>query len=269
MNASQLFNYRADYSTVEGSTLPFEFALDTEKSVLDPAEGKNQKFVYTVTAKGKENSTLRDLNYFLLSLNPSITLQDIVNPVMTLNGNVYKNGELSIVDERAKNGRYGLKVLFKPMALSKLRPTVFTLAFEIVKTVAVGPIDLIVRGGNQVLGSLKIAGPVLDEFTTRDTIIYKRIEVCTPVEVTPIVRHGNVTTNSFGRPVISTVACTGNAQKCKFYVRQNMRIRIPLSYSASAVIGSSTTNFEVNGDTVAEFIEDEDCPKCTEKTEDL
>lgn len=269
MNASQLFNYRADYSSVEGSTLPFEFELDTVKSVLDPSEGKYQKFVYTVTAKGKENSTLKDLNYFLLSVSPAITMQDIINPVMTLNGNVYKNGELSIVDDRSNNGEYGLKVLFKPTALSKLRPTVFTFAFELAKMVAIGPIDLLIKGGSQVLGALKIAGPVLEEFAARETVIYKKIEVCTPVEVTPIVRHGCVTTHSYGMPIVGTVACTGNAQKCKFYVRQNMRIRIPLSYSASAVIGSSTTNFEINGDTVAEFIEDGDCPECAEKTEDL
>ena len=269
MSALQLFNYRADYSTVEGSTLPFEFELDTENSVLDPPEGINQKFVYKVTAKGKDSSSYKDLSYFILSISPSITLEDIINPIMTLNGNVYSNGELSIIDDRNDNGNYGLKVTFKPTALSRIKPTTFTFAFELTKTTTVGAVNLLVRGGNQLLNTLKIGGPVFDEQMGRGTVIDKRIEVCTPVEVTPIVRHGHVTTRSFGLPVVSTVACTGTSQKCKFYVRQSMRVRIPLSYSATVVVETSSTNFGLAGDTVTEFIEDTECTACKEETNDL
>ena len=269
MSALQLFNYRADYSLVEGSTLPFEFELDAEKSVLDPLEGKNQKFVYNVKAKGKDNTALKDLNYFLFSISPAITLEDIINPVMTLNGNIYNDGELSIVDEQNGDGGYGLKVVFKPTSLSKLKPTIFTLAFELVKTVAVGPVDLLVKGGSQILSSLKIGGPVLDNTIGRDTIVYKRIEVCTPVEINPVVRHGGVTTHSCGMPQVSTLPCTGTSQKCKFYVRQAMRVRIPLSYTATATIGTSTTNFELAGETAADFIEDTECTSCKEETDNL
>ncbi len=273
MSALQLFNNRADYSLVEGSNLPFEFELDTEKSILDPPEGINQKFVYNVTAKGKESAGLKDLSYFLLSISPSITIEDIINPTMTLNGNVYHNGELSIVDDRNDNGSYGLKVLFKPTSLSKLKPTVFTFAFELANAVGIGPIDLLVKGGSQLLNTLKIGGPVVDEMIGRDTVIYRRIEVCTPVEITPIVRHGCVTTYSCGSPIVSTIPCSGSSQKCKFYVRQNMRVRIPLSYSVTAVVSASTTDFGLlAGDTVTEtndFIEDTGCKNCTEETTDL
>ncbi len=268
MSGLQLFNYRADYSLVEGSALPFEFELDTEKSVLDPPEGKKQKFVYNVMAKGKDISSQKDLSYFILSISPSITLEDIINPVMTLNGNIYHNGELSIADGQSEDGGYGLKV-FLPSSLSKIKSTIFTFAFELAKAVSVGPIDLLVKGGNQVLSSLKIGGPVHDDIPSQDTIVYKRIEVCTPVEVNPIVRHGCVTTHSLGMPVINSIPCTGTSQKCKFYVRQTMRVRIPLSYSATATIGMSTTNFELAGDTASDFIEDTECTSCEEETNNL
>ncbi len=270
MSALQLFNFRADYSTVEGSALPFEFELDNEKSVLDPPEGINQKFVYNVKGKGKDSVSLKDLSYFILSIDPTIHLEDIINPVMTLNGNKYNNGELSVVDERANDGGYGLKVVFKPTSLSKLKSTMFTFAFELAKAVPIGSIGLLVKGGSQMLNSLKIGGPVFEEFTDQDTIVSRRIEVCTPIEITPTVRRGCVTTQSYGLPVVSTIPCTGTSQKCKFYVRQTMRVRIPLTYSATTVVGTSTTSFGMAEDTnVTEFIEDTECIDCAEETSDL
>ncbi len=269
MNASKLINYRADYSLVEGSILPFEFELDTEKSILDPPEGENQRFVYRIMAKGKENSICKDLSSFMFAINPVLTMEDIIHPLMTLNGLEYKAGYLSIVERTTEDEAYGLKVMFGATALSRTKPTVFTFSFELKNVMPVGPVRLWVQGGNQALHNLNILGPIFGEMTSRSSVVYKRIEVCTPVEVTPIVRHGVVTTRTWGMPNVSTVACSGSSQKCKFFVRQNMRVRIPLTYSASAVVGTSVTNLDDSSDTVAEFIEDEDCTVCKERTDTL
>lgn len=287
MSALKLFNYRADYSSVEGSNLPFEFELDAEKSVLEPPEGMNQRFVYNVIAKGKDSIGFKDLSYFILSLGSSITLEDIINPTMTLNGNVLEFGELSLEEDGKGKGGFGLKVLLKAGALSKLTSNVITFSFELAKRVAVGPIELLVKGGSQMLNGLNIGGPIFDDITGRDTVVYKKIEVCTPVEVTPIVKHGCITAHSCGVPVVSSVPCTRGSQKCKFYVRQSMRIRIPLSYTATATVESSTTNCGFAGDTFSDvvedkdfvedqdfvehkdFIEDTECTSCKEETNDL
>jgi hypothetical protein len=81
-------DYQIDYSTIiiGERIIPFRFELDLALSVINPPEGKNQRFCYRVTGVGDDDSTYQSLSHWILSLNPDITLSQIKNVRVTIGG---------------------------------------------------------------------------------------------------------------------------------------------------------------------------------------
>ncbi len=74
---------RIDYSKIHigdnARIIPYKFRLDLRRSRLDPRPGENQRFCYSVTGVGFNNSSYQTLLYWILQINPNIKLSQIKN----------------------------------------------------------------------------------------------------------------------------------------------------------------------------------------------
>lgn len=81
-------NIWIDYSTimVDSRRLPFVVELDLTLSNLDPLPGENQRFCYRLTGKGADTAEFIDLSHWVLSLCPTITVDEITNITVEIGG---------------------------------------------------------------------------------------------------------------------------------------------------------------------------------------
>ncbi|MBS6194928.1 MAG: hypothetical protein KH828_05040 [Clostridiales bacterium] len=232
-----------DYSTVSGERiLPFQFTLNTEKSVLEPQEGEHQIFCYDVEGVGEDRPQFADLSHFLLGICKDITREDILSVTVKIDGKeqeVVWGENVEIKTEEKPDpptGCAGLKIDFGLDKVDGEMEVCITMASPF----AVGPVVVCVFGGNVTATGLAICGPVCGEEPGCDKVFFQRTNVCVPVTVKPFATPGEANVRCCGRPVVaSRDTCPGTNESCKFTVTQELCIEIPITFGADVMTGDA------------------------------
>lgn len=231
-----------DYTNVPGDKiLPFEFALDPS-SILYPAPGQNQRFIYTITAHGMNTSDYADLSHFLLVVCSDITEEMLRNVTVTINGvpqDVVIGTNVVIMPPDHPDNQTGCPGLKFNFGLNKV-DGVMVVSFELSVPHPIGPVKVCVYGGQTTQNSLAICGPVCGKVeTTCPAVGYQRASVCVPVTVTPFASVGDTTTYCCGDPVITNglSICPGVTRgTCTFTITQEVCIAVPVVFGATASV---------------------------------
>jgi len=81
---------KIDYSKIHignnARIIPYKIKLDLSRSRLNPGPGQNQRFCYSVTGVGFNNSSYQTLLYWILQINPNIKLSQIKNVRVFIGG---------------------------------------------------------------------------------------------------------------------------------------------------------------------------------------
>jgi hypothetical protein len=186
-----------DYTAVQGDRiLPFEFALDPA-SILYPVPGENQRFIYTITAKGADQPIYADLSHFVLVVCSDITEDMLANVSVTINGvpqPVVIGGNVVIMPLDHPDPPTGCAGLKFDFGLNKVTG-VMVVTFELTVPHPIGPVTVCVFGGGTALNDLAICGPVCGEVvTTCPAMGFQRARLCVPVTITPFANTGDTTT---------------------------------------------------------------------------
>ena len=239
-------NLEVDYSTVPGErVLPFRIFLNLTDSILDPAAGENQRFCYDVVAVGEDTSLFADLSHLVLGICDEIPAEEIVNITVSINGVAQDvvfgeggNVELRTADKPdPPTGCPGLKFDFP---LDKVYGTM-QICFELTEAREVAGINVCLFGGNTTAQGLQICGPICEKQDggSCPVVGYQRSTVCVPVTVTPFARVGTPVTNCCGEPVVTAGdVCPRNGGVCRFTIRQEICVAVPVEFGARAVAGT-------------------------------
>lgn len=240
---------RIDYSpiVIGERILPYVFELDPDLSVLDPPEGQNQRFCYRVTGVGENISTFVSLSHWVLALCPSITLDQITNVEVTIGGIpqtvlIGDNVELFIPPQTdPTTGCSGLKFDFGLSKVLNDPGSVGLFCFELTTPYPVGPVNVCVKGGEDVISSaLSICGPVCPSSDFCTTTASQLVNVCVPVTVRPRVRIGRTSTICCGPAIVGDTPCSGQpGGTCTFTVSQLICVEVPVCFSATATPGET------------------------------
>ncbi len=239
----------ADYSQITdlARVLPFLFELDMEASNLYPAAGERQRFCYIVTARGEDTSRYADLSHFVLGACDTLTLQDISDVTVTINGvpqQVTLGGNVQWRTQEAPDpptGCAGLKFDFPLNKVMGLMRVCFSLAREF----PIGAMPICLYGGGVTASGLTICGPVCREDGVCAAVGYQRASVCVPVRVTPRVVLGEPTAYCCGAPTVSpgATACPGIPRgSCAFTLTQTICVAVPAYFTATAVAGDPSVS---------------------------
>ena len=242
-------NTQIDYSKLilGERILPFVFELDLNLSVLDPAEGQNQRFCYRVTGVGENISTYVSLVHWVLSLCPNIRFDQIVNIEVTIGEEkktVIKGENVNLIippDTDPDTGCPGLKFDFPISKVFEGENSTGLFSFELTTPYPVGAANVCVKGGSDVSTSaLAICGPVCSDEETCHANASQLVNVCVPITVRPYAYVGPTKTTCGGPLYINSRACRGKpGATCTFYATQQICIAIPINYGASATAGES------------------------------
>ncbi len=238
-------NLEIDYSTVQSDrVLPFQISLDLTDSILNPAVGENQRFCYDVMAVGEDIPLYADLSHLVLGMCDEIPEAEIVNITVVINGvdQEVVFGEGGNVEMRTASksdpptGCTGLKFDFP---LDKIYG-MMRICFELTVPREVAGIDLCLFGGNTTAEGLEICGPTCEKQDAGCPVVgYQRSTVCVPVTVTPFARVGTPITSCCGEPVVTAGAvCPQNGGVCRFTIRQQICVAVPVEFGARAVAGT-------------------------------
>ncbi len=246
-------NTTINYASVPGDViLPFEFTLDPS-SILYPAPGQNQQFIYTVTGNGEDTSEYADLSHFLLVVCSDITEETLQNVTVTIDGvpqNVIIGTNVEVLPPSNPDNQTGCPGLKFDFGLNKVTG-VMVVSFELTTTHAIGPVAVCVYGGQTSHNNLTMCGPVCGEVeTTCPAVGYQRASVCVPVTVTPFASVGDTTTYCCGDPVITNglSVCAGETRgTCTFTITQELCIAVPVVFGATAAVGDYTVQCEAVG----------------------
>jgi len=157
------YNINADYSeeTGDGIILPFVVELDESNCEFNPESGSNQKFSYTVTAKGTNDSAYKDLQYMILGIDENIDAGQIKNISVVINGKSQTvrlsggNPNVSLVTLDPNTGYSGLKFEF---SLSKT-DDIMQISFELSEEYGIDSIPVCLYGSKTAKTGLTIGGP--------------------------------------------------------------------------------------------------------------
>lgn len=218
-------------------------------SILNPAEGQNQRFCYIVTGVGTDSSEFADLSHLVLGICNQIPESQIVNITVTVDGEVKTVifGEGGNVELRTPQNPDpptkcpGLKFDF---GLDKV-DGVMKFCFELTTTYPVGPNPVCLFGGNTTAKGLSICGPVCGETEKCEATGFQKASVCVPVTVTPFAIAGTPKTFCCGAPVITsgTDVCKGTVNgSCKFTMTQEVCVKVPVEFGARTVVGNPSVD---------------------------
>lgn len=236
-------NLTADYSKIMGDRiLPFLFTLNTENSVLSPVPGESQIFCYDILGVGQDTSLYADLSHFVLGICNTITLDDITDISVIIDGKTQTviRGE-NVVIRTTENpdpptGCVGLKFDFPLNKVEGEMQVCITMA----SVYTVGPVNVCVFGGNTTATGLTICGPSCGSTNPCENVFYQKETVCVPVTVTPFAKPGTATATCCGEPVVTSGAtCTGTNRSCRFTITQTLCIEIPISFGAVIETGDA------------------------------
>jgi hypothetical protein len=209
----------------------------SDNSVLEPEEGELQRFCYIVTQVEEPIA----LSHWVLGICPTITEEEIVNVVVTINGENQEIGDnVEITDNDPTTGCAGLKFDF---GLEEAGD-VMEVCFELTTTYPVGPVVVCIKGGSDpedFENSLTICGPVCPEAEECDTTVFQTIGVCVPITVTPEAEVGTINVTCCGPATVSDEECIDTGEtSCTFYVTQNLCVEVPVIFSAVGEPGTPT-----------------------------
>lgn len=237
-------NLQIDYSLVPGDRiLPFQITLNLADSVLNPTPGQNQTFCYDILGVGSDTSAFADLSHLVLDICDQIPAAQIQNITVVIDGvpQTVVFGDGGNVELRTPNnpdpptGCPGLKFDFP---LDKVSGDM-QLCFELTVTRPVGGMNVCLFGGGVTKQGLTICGPVCQESGACPVVGYQKSTVCVPVTVTPFAVAGTPVTTCCGAPVITPGdVCMRNSGVCKFTIRQQICVAIPVEFGARAAAGA-------------------------------
>ncbi len=235
-----------DYSSVliGDSILPFVFELDLDLSILDPPAGQNQRWCYRVTGVGEDTQQYIDLSHWVLSLCPTITLDQITNVQVTIGGVpqtviIGDNVELIIPpDTDPETGCPGLKFDFAVSKVLDAPDSVGYFCFELTCPYPVAPVNVCVKGGEVSSSALAICGPVCAAGGCTVTTS-QMVDVCVPITIQPQVCIGGATTICCGEAGIGDECAGEPGGACTFTVTQSICVEVPVRFTATASRGQT------------------------------
>ncbi len=233
-----------DYAAVPGERiLPFQVSLNLMDSIPDPGVGEHQRFCYDIIGVGEDSALYADLSHLVLGICDRIPIEEIVNVSVVINGAaqdvVFGDGgnvELRTADRPdPPTGCTGLKFDFPLDKVNGL----MQLCFELTVPRKVGDINVCLFGGGTTATGLQICGPICEKRDTSCPVMgYQRSSVCVPVTVTPFAHVGTPVTSCCGEPVVMAGAiCPRNGGICRFTIRQEICVAVPVEFGARAVAG--------------------------------
>ncbi len=249
--ASMECNTNIDYSEIiiGDRIIPFVFELDMDLSILNPPVGQNQRFCYRVTGVGENISTYVSLSHWVLSLCPSITLEQITNVEVTIGGVeqtvvIGENVELFIPPKTDPTTNCpGLKFNFGLNKVLNGENSTGLFCFELTTPYPVGAVNVCVKGGQASSSALAICGPVCTDENQCGVTASQLINVCVPVTVRPYAYTGPARTICCGVPTVNDTPCEGIANgTCTFYVTQQICVEVPVTFGASTTPGDTFIN---------------------------
>lgn len=218
----------ADYSN---SDVPVTVALDEVNSILNPGPGQLQRFCYIVTQVDEPFA----LSHWLLGICPNITLEDLGEVTVTINGmeqEVILGENVEIRTEENSDPPTGCVGLKFDFGLEDAED-VMTVCFELLTAHQVGPNNVCLNGGQETETGLTVCGPVCGIIEECETTVFQEIEVCVPITVTPRAMVGDINVTCCGEADVSTDMCPMISQpSCTFFVRQNLCVEVPVRFSA-------------------------------------
>jgi len=229
----------ADYSETQ-------VPVTVELVSVTPGPGDNQTFCYTVTQVDEPIA----LSHWLLGICPTITLEDIVEVTVTINGvpqtvildpdDPDVNVEIRTIENPdPTTGCVGLKFDF---GLEEAGD-VMTVCFELTTTYPIGPNVVCIKGGQVTENALSVCGPVCGITEVCETTVFQNIGVCVPVTITPFAEVGPIDITCCGTATVSNVPCPiGAPPSCTFYVRQTICAEVPISFSATGDPGDAVVS---------------------------
>lgn len=234
-----------DYSQVEGNRiLPFRFTLDLENSILSPGPGEKQRFCYLIEGVGQDTSRFADLSHFLFGICETITLADIAEVTVVINGvpqHVILGDNVEIRTEDHPDPPTGCVGLKFDFPLNKVNG-VMEVCITLNSVFAVGPMNVCLFGGNTTATGLSICGPVCGGGETGCEKTFFQVEnVCVPVTITPFATPGEATATCCGETIVNqnTTQCPGTRTSCTFTVTQRLCIEIPITFGAVIETGEA------------------------------
>ena len=210
---------------------------------LTPTPGEFQTFCYIVTQVDEPIA----LSHWVLGICPTITIEDIGEVTVTINGDeqiVIKEGEgdnpnveiFNPPDTDPQTGCPGLKFDF---GLEEAGD-VMRVCFELLTTYPVGPNNVCLFGGGETVTGESVCGPVCDIVEECETTVFQEIGVCVPITVTPFAEVGPIDVTCCGPATVSTTPCpTVGPTSCTFYIRRNICVEVPVSIGATGVSGNT------------------------------
>ncbi|HPF20697.1 MAG TPA: hypothetical protein PLC88_05095 [Syntrophomonas sp.] len=242
-------NNRIDYSNIiigGERILPFVFELDLDLSVLNPPAGENQRFCYRVTGVGENISTYVSLSHWVLSLCPSITLEQIANVSVTIGDEqqtviIGENVALFLPpDTDPTTGCPGLKFDFAINKVLDDENSTGLFCFELTTPYPVGSVNVCVKGGQVSSAALAICGPVCTDEDLCRVKASQLVNVCVPVTIRPYAFTGPARTICCGVPTVGDMPCGGVVNgTCTFYVSQQICVEVPINFGSSTTPGET------------------------------
>jgi len=223
----------ADYT---GTDVPVTVALDEANSILDPGPGELQRFCYIVTQVEEPIA----LSHWLLGICPDITIEDLGEVSVTINGEeqeVILGDNVEIRTEENPDPTTGCVGLKFDFGLEEAGD-VMTVCFELLVTRQIGSNNVCLKGGQETETGETVCGPVCGIIEECETTVFQEIEVCVPITVTPRAHVGDIDVTCCGEADVSTNMCPMNSQpSCTFFVRQNLCVEVPIRFSATGEPG--------------------------------
>ncbi|MGI6412116.1 MAG: hypothetical protein ACOXZ5_00315 [Syntrophomonadaceae bacterium] len=196
-----------------------------------------------------------DLSHWVLSICPSITLDQITNVEVTIGGVpqtvvIGENVELFIPPNTdPTTGCPGLKFDFEISKVQGAQDSVGLFCFELTTPFPVGGVNVCLFGGGLSASGLFICGPVCTPPTPScERKVSQFANVCVPVTIRPFAFAGEATTICCGEPMIGNLPCPGTpGGVCEFTVSQLICIEVPISFGAHACTGRTSVDCQTTG----------------------
>lgn len=219
----------ADYTDTQ---IPVTVALDEDNSILNPGPGELQTFCYIVTQVEEPIA----LSHWLLGICPDITLEDLGEVTVFINGEeqeVILGENIQIRTEENPDPPTGCVGLKFDFGLEEAGD-VMTVCFELLTTYQIGPNNVCLSAGGETETGLTVCGPICGTIEECETTVFQEIGVCVPITVTPSAIVGAINVTCCGEAEVSdTEDCgTNGPPSCTFYVTQNLCVEVPIRFSA-------------------------------------
>jgi len=237
------YNTIADYSKVlGGKNLPYVVELDEANCVLNPGPGSNQKFCYSVTAVSGVSNT-ESMSSFLLSIDSSITADQIKNINVSINGSA-RTVRFNVSSPNVRLLSTGLRFDFEVSRSGGI----MEVCFELTTPYEVGSIPVNLYGEDATKTGLTIGGPCAPwtdpepepdedeekcfEINACKNFAVKVFEISVPVSIKPIVITHEPVVKCLGdlRVEPEKKECHNEHKEFDFTLSQKISVKTPVEF---------------------------------------